>query len=94
MSCAADRHKARVRATPCVLCCRLHRGQDTPTEAHHFRELQGWGRPSDWLTIALCREHHTGKSGVHGDKSALEAAKADEFDLLADTLAAVYGRIK
>ena len=70
---------------------RLCRPQLTRTEAHHLRAGQGWGRPSDWLTAAICEEHHTGASGIHGDKSALKAANVDELDLVADTLAAVYG---
>jgi hypothetical protein len=77
-----------------VLCARLGREQITRTHAHHLRQAQGWGKPSDWLTMAVCEEHHQGKSGIHGDKSALMAAKVDEFDLLADTLALLYGPLR
>lgn len=48
-------------------------------------------RASDWLTIPLCPDCHTGPWGIHGDRTMLRILKADELDLLADTLEKLYG---
>ena len=86
MSVAAKRHLSRVAALGCLLCKRLGYGE-TPAEIHHLREGQGMAqRASDFLTIGLCPEHHRGRSGSHGDKSAFRQAKCDEMDLLADAI--------
>ena len=91
MSLAAKRHLTRVAALGCALCRRIGLGE-TPAEIHHLREGQGMAqRGSDWLSIPLCPDHHRGPRGVHGDKQALKFARADEMDLLADTIEALYG---
>lgn len=48
-------------------------------------------RASDWLVVPLCSACHTGQHGVHGDKAMMRIAKMGELDMLADTLAKVYG---
>lgn len=74
---AEREHMGRVAALGCLLC-------GAPAEVHHLREGQGMAqRASNWLTIPLCPYHHRGPRGVHGDRSALRAAKVTELDLLA-----------
>lgn len=48
-------------------------------------------RASNWLTIPLCVDCHTGPRGVHGDKSALRLRNVSEHTLLAETLEKLYG---
>lgn len=39
-------------------------GMDTPSqELHHVGEAT---ERNDWAQIGLCREHHQGKTGIHG----------------------------
>ena len=81
----AKQWKARVTAVGCIVCVHFEMGQ-TPANLHHVRRGQGKGqRASDWLVIPLCREHHQGKTGVHGSEFYTRW-KADEMDLLAWTL--------
>lgn len=57
------------------------------TVIHHLRAWEGGGqRAENWLAVPLCVDCHTGKSGVHGDRSRLKATKLDEGDLLCLTL--------
>lgn len=44
-------------------------------------------RASDFLTIALCPEHHVGSGGVHvlKERGLYLRYKCSEIDLLADT---------
>jgi hypothetical protein len=51
-------------------------------------------RNSDWLTIPLCSDCHTGSQGVHGDKTMMRIHKVTELDLLADTLKKLYGGVR
>lgn len=44
-------------------------------------------RASDWLVVPLCKEHHQGKTGVHGAEF-YQRFKLDEMDLLAFTVEA------
>ena len=55
---------------------------------HHVREGQGMAqRASNWLTVPLCAQHHTGsKDGWHGQREAWKRAGVDEMDALADTV--------
>ena len=43
-------------------------------------------RASNFVTIPLCPDCHTGPYGVHGDKSRMRARKLDEMSMLADTI--------
>ena len=84
----AARHMARVAAVPCVLCIRMGLG-NTPAVVHHLKYGRGAAdRASDFLTIALCPEHHVGPNGVHQLKEhgLMLRYKCSELDLLADTL--------
>ena len=58
-------HLSKVAALGCMVCRRIGYS-DSPSEIHHLRAGQGWGRSSHYLAIPLCPEHHRGKTGVHG----------------------------
>lgn len=80
----------RVADLGCVMCARLG-FEPSPAELHHVREGQGMAqRAQNWLVLPLCAEHHRGKTGIHGQRTALRQAKVDEMDLLADTIKAVF----
>lgn len=83
MSTAAEkRYMDRVARLPCTVC-----GREGPSIVHHLREGQGMSqRASNFLTIALCPDCHTGPRGIHGDRSELRLRKLSEFDLLAKTI--------
>lgn len=77
--------KANVAALGCIVCRHADLGE-TPANLHHIREGQGMGqRASGWLVIPLCKEHHQGKTGVHGHQF-YQLWKLDEMDLLAMTI--------
>jgi hypothetical protein len=59
------RHMQRVADLGCILCSHVLGYNDTPAQVHHVRVNHGWGRSSHMMTIPLCVEHHTGKTGVH-----------------------------
>jgi hypothetical protein len=72
----------RVKALPCFVC-----DAPGPSYAHHIRAGLGKSeRASDYLTIPLCWEHHQGRTGIHGDRSAWLLRKIDELDGVADTI--------
>ncbi|MBI4002757.1 MAG: hypothetical protein HY348_13370 [Nitrospira defluvii] len=77
--------KSRVAELGCSLC--WHNDQaGTPATLHHVREGQGMSqRSSDWLVVPLCKEHHQGKTGIHG-AMFYHRWKLDEMDLLAMTI--------
>lgn len=78
----AQRYMARVKELPCAVC-----GAPGPSDAHHIRMGFGKGeKASDFLTVPLCKEHHQGKTGIHGDRSAWRLRKMDEHDALAYTI--------
>ena len=92
MSAASSRYMGRVASLPCVLCTHLDLPQEGRTFVHHVKEGAGIGqRSQDWLTIALCHEHHQGASGVHGlgTKGFYTRYRLDEMDLLAMTIEAL-----
>lgn len=80
-------HMDKVASLPCCLCgCQ-------PVHVHHIREGQGMSqRASNWLTIPLCPQCHTGPMGVHGDKTMLRVKKTTELELLAETYMRIYGQ--
>ena len=82
MTTKAEReHMARVASLPCACC-----GQ-YGVQVHHIRDGHGMSqRASNFLTVPLCPECHTGQYGVHGDKSRMRARKQSELDWLADTI--------
>ena len=74
-------HMGRVAELPCACC------GDSPVQVHHIREGQGMAqRASNYLTVPLCPDCHTGPYGVHGDKSRMRARKQSELDWLAETI--------
>ena len=78
-------HMARVAEVPCVVCEHMGLGK-SPAEVHHIGST---AQRSDWLTVALCPEHHRGPRGFHGmGQRAFERTyKLDELALLALTIA-------
>lgn len=46
-------------------------------------------RASNWLTIPLCPDCHTGPNGIHGNRSLMRIQKIEEIDLLARTIEAM-----
>jgi len=75
----------KIAALGCIVCHHAGLGE-TPANLHHIREGQGLGqRASDWLVVPLCKEHHQGKTGIHGGQF-YQHWKLDEYDLLAMTL--------
>lgn len=84
MTKAERRHMDRVASLPCMVC-----GADG-VHVHHVREGQGMAqRASNFLTIAVCPDCHTGPRGIHGDKSIMRVMKLDEMALLAMTIEAL-----
>jgi len=62
-------------------------------EVHHIRHGQGMtDRASDWMTIGLCRAHHTTKLGIHYRRSFETRTGFSELDLLAKTIELVMAR--
>lgn len=43
-------------------------------------------RASNFLTVPLCPDCHTGPNGIHGNKSLMRVQKIDELDMLALTI--------
>jgi hypothetical protein len=87
-------YMGKVAELPCVLC-RYLGYEGAPAEVHHIRDGQGAAqRASNWLTVALCPEHHRGASGVHGlgTKGFYARYKLSELDLLAMTIGALNAR--
>ena len=79
-------HMDLVASMPCS-CCGAY-----GVQVHHLREGQGMSqRASNWLTIPLCPECHTGPNGIHGNKSLMRIQKIEEIDLLARTIEALHG---
>jgi hypothetical protein len=94
MSASERRHITRVKTTPCVLCKHIGVAAAPESDAHHIRTGQGMSqRSGDFLTIAMCKEHHQGNSGIHMlGRSGFEARyHITELDLLNDTLDQIYG---
>ena len=62
----ARAHIARVKALPCVIC-----HKPGPSDAHHvFHDRYGTGKPSDFATIPLCKQHHQdGPDAIHNAKA-------------------------
>lgn len=90
---AESRHLDRIANIGCILC--RHLGHfNTPAEVHHIREGQGMSqRASHFLAVPLCAEHHRGPNGLHGlgTRAFFRRYNLDEMELLAMTLARVYG---
>lgn len=66
-----EKHLAKVRRQKCLICPHVGIGrQSTPTHTHHCRALNGGMmgiRPSDFLVVPLCAEHHLDQfpTGLH-----------------------------
>jgi hypothetical protein len=88
----AERWMQRVRELPCLICLKMGLPQMTPTAAHHAFDT---AHRSDWLTVALCHDHHQSNSGFHGiGQRAFERRyHTDELHLLAETIEKI-GRLR
>lgn len=83
---AEKQHMDRIASLPCA-CCGAY-----GVHVHHLREGMGMSkRASNWLTIPLCHDCHTGPNGLHGNKSFMRIRKLEEIDLLANTIEALHG---
>ena len=79
-------YMGRVAALGCVVCRLLGFGW-IGAQVHHVRSGQGMAqRAGNYCVIPLCRDHHTGTSGVHGDRGCLRAVRCSEMDLLDITI--------
>lgn len=90
MSAASRRWMGRVAKVPCVICAHMGLGE-TPAIVHHMKLGTGASdRASDFLTIAVCPEHHVGKTGIHTlkEKGLRLRYGLSEIDLLAMTIEA------
>lgn len=91
MSAAGDRYMGKVARVPCVLCKHMGLGQ-SPSIVHHMKFGTGASdRASDFLTIAVCPEHHVGSGGIHTlkERGLYLRYKLTELDLLAMTIEAI-----
>ena len=81
-------HLKRVRALRCRVCRMMGITQTTPTAAHHVGDTAS---RSDWLTIALCHDHHQGPNGFHGlgEREFNRRYNTTELRLLGDTVQAL-----
>lgn len=78
----------RVKQIPCRVCLRM--GLPAPMWSHAHHAFDTASR-SDYLTIALCPEHHQGATGFHhlGQREFERRYKTTEAKLLADTIEAL-----
>jgi len=91
MSASGKRWMGLVARVPCVLCQHLGLGE-TPAQVHHLKTGRGMtDKAPDFLTIALCPEHHTGATGVHQlkDRGLYTRYGLDELELLSMTIEGV-----
>jgi len=72
----SKKYMQKVRELGCLIC-------GSPASAHHIRTERV---KSDWLTIPLCPDHHTGDFSIHMSKREFENIYGSELDLLAETI--------
>jgi hypothetical protein len=79
----------------CIACRNAGRGP-TPGQYHHLREGQGGQQRADhFFGICLCPFDHTdGKFSVHRNRRMFELQNGSELDLLAQTLADVFRKLR
>lgn len=88
---AEGEYMGRVAKLGCVVCRLLGYGA-TAAQVHHVRAGQGKAqRAGNYCVIPLCREHHTGTHGIHGDRACLRQLNATEMDLLDITIGEITG---
>lgn len=68
-------HLAKVKAMDCIVC-----GDPGPVEAHHVRQS------SAWYCLPVCKDCHTGRGGIHGEKHMWRLKKMDEVDAMAELI--------
>ena len=77
-----------VAQVPCVACEQMGI-LDSPSQVHHMRFNDLGKRKSDYLTIALCPEHHVGNYSIHNDRERFERQFGSEIELMDATIAGV-----
>ncbi len=84
MSVKSKRHLALVATIPCLICEQMGLGWRS-SQVHHISDT---AHRSDWLTIPLCEDHHTGAEGFHGlgEREFNRRYKTTELHLLAQTI--------
>ena len=89
---AECKYHTKIGSMSCVCCSLLDMDQETKTEVHHVNEDKGKSqRAGHYCVIPLCVDCHTGRYGIHGDKTFLRLLKCTEMDLLNETLRRVIG---
>ena len=71
-------HLQRVKEQACSVC-----DAPPPSDAHHIDQAQ------PFTCIALCQPCHTGRLGIHGDRTLWRIRKMDELKALNVTLGRV-----
>ena len=80
LSASELKHLEKVKESGCAVC-----GAGLYVDAHHIQ--QG----CHFATIGLCKDCHTGKMGIHGDKTMWKIHKMNETEALNETLRRIYG---
>jgi hypothetical protein len=79
----------KVKECNCVICFHRLGLKQSPCDAHHI----GTGEDhDDFATVALCKEHHQGATGVHGmhRRAFYSLWKTSDIQLLAWTNKAIH----
>jgi len=74
---AGKRHMSKVAQLDCIACGKHG------VHVHHIRTER---IKSDFLTVPLCPECHTGDFSIHGSKEQFTNIYGSELDLLAQTI--------
>jgi len=81
-------HVGFVKELNCCVC-----GKSGPSHAHHILAGRVPGRRAPhFLTIPLCDLCHSGKGGIHGDRTLWMIYRKNELEVLAETIELLYGR--
>jgi hypothetical protein len=74
-------HQSRVAELGCIVCRLLGESHQGHIEIHHVRA--GRRRDDSHMDVLpLCKGHHTGRHGWHGDKSQIKKTGKTDQELL------------
>lgn len=65
----------RIKSLPCSVCY-----SPGPSDAHHIEQGQ------TYTCIPLCKDCHTGRNGIHGERIMWKLMKRTELAALNDTI--------
>lgn len=84
-----SKHLERVHEIPCIVCVHMGLPQSWPVHAHHLESIRD--ELSDYASVPLCEQHHTGINGLHTlSRRGFEVRyKLSPIDLLALTIKAL-----